>query len=115
MTKASEAIRKELARLAGKSKTRDTSFSREAPCDWRPLQVKDPRNCLPFTDAGAWEFIVEQIEAGTEVEAIVLEKPPGKSGYVMKLPGARGEPRIYIKLQIGSGFVLGRSFHYSER
>ncbi len=115
MTSPPDEIRKELARLAGRSQTRQAKFSRQAPCDWRPQQVIDPRSGEPFTPEGAWEFIVEQIEGGAEIDVLLLEKPPGKKGYVLKLQGAEGEPTIYVKLQIMSGYVLARSFHYSRR
>lgn len=67
-----------------------------------------------FTDASAWEFIASQLEAGHEVEEVTLEHPPGKKGYVMRIEIEAGAPRLYVKLELGSGAVFGRSFHYSE-
>ena len=32
----------------------------------------------------------------------------------MKIDLGRNVPRLYIKLQLGSGEVIGRSFHYSD-
>ena len=50
---------------------------------------------------------------GTEIWELELEKPPGRRGYVMEVScGAR---RIYIKLELGAGIIIGRSFHYSEK
>ncbi|BBD02447.1 hypothetical protein YGS_C2P0461 [Sphingobium sp. YG1] len=46
------------------------------------------------------------------METISLAKPAGKTGYVMIVEGFGGE-KIYIKLQLGSGQVIGRSFHIS--
>lgn len=33
----------------------------------------------------------------------------------MKIDVEPGQPRLYVKLQPGSGKIIGRSFHYSER
>lgn len=68
-----------------------------------------------FSDAAAWELIASQLEAGCEVETIVLEKPPGAKGHVMLIELGPGGRPIYIKLQLGSGKIFGRSFHYSEK
>ncbi len=43
---------------------------------------------------------------------MMLEQPEGKTGYVMKV--LLGTKMVYIKLELGSGKVIGRSFHYSE-
>ena len=32
----------------------------------------------------------------------------------MKIDIEPGRPQLYIKLQLGSGKIIGRSFHYSE-
>ena len=32
----------------------------------------------------------------------------------MKIDIEPGQPQLYIKLQLGSGAIYGRSFHYSE-
>jgi hypothetical protein len=84
------------------------------PCDWRPNQVIDPRSGQPFTDPGAWEFIVEKLSDNEPLETISLLKPPGKVGYVMKIRDFDRNSTIYIKLQLGAGVVIGRSFHYSD-
>jgi hypothetical protein len=45
---------------------------------------------------------------------VLLDNPPGRTGYVLKI-ALFGAPRlIYVKLQLGSGNVIGRSFHYSD-
>ncbi len=66
-----------------------------------------------FTDVGAWAFIVECLHRldPMEIETVVLDQPPGKAGYVFKVPGASNRPKIYVKLQLVSGAVRGRSFH----
>ena len=33
----------------------------------------------------------------------------------MKIELEPGQAQLYIKLQLGSGKIIGRSFHYSER
>ena len=33
----------------------------------------------------------------------------------MKIDLGRNVPKLYVKLQLGSGKIFGRSFHYSER
>lgn len=74
----------------------------------------DPENDQPFTDEGAWEYITTILEQSHEIEQVVLENPKGKIGYVLKIRDNKNGKTIYIKLQIGSGVVYGRSFHYSE-
>jgi hypothetical protein len=75
--------------------------------------VRDPTDGQFFTDAGAWAFIVDCLHRldPMEIETMVLNQPPGKTGYVFKVPGVPNRPNIYIKLQIVSGAVRGRSFH----
>jgi hypothetical protein len=112
---ASIEIRRELARLAGSKRTRQTAFTEEFPTDWRPLQVRNPRTATYFTEPGAREFIVELITTGHPIEVVILERPEGKKGYVLITAGCQGSPDIYIKLQLGSGVVRGRSFHPSSK
>jgi hypothetical protein len=106
-------IRSELIANAERGKRRSSAFSRERPTDWRPTTVVDPRDSEQrcFTDMTAWDFIVEMLQSGCEVEEIVLDKPQGKIGYVLKIAA---HPHIYIKLQLGPPGVVGRSFHCSE-
>ena len=40
---------------------------------------------------------------------------PCATGYVMKIDIEPGRPQLYVKLQLGSGQIIGRSFHYSDR
>ena len=84
------------------------------PHRWHPTQVMDPDSGQPFTPVGAWEFIVSLLQGGVEIETKILDAPEeGKKAYVIVTPlGAR---TLYIKLQLGSGHVIGRSFHYSEQ
>jgi hypothetical protein len=84
------------------------------PTHWSPQQVRDPRSGEAFTDEGAWLFVAELLEANHPVEVVILDKPPGKKGYVLICAGHPPE-EIYIKLQMASGCVIGRSFHISIR
>ena len=48
------------------------------------------------------------------MEPVTLRKPEGAKGYVMKIEIEPDAPLLYVKLQLGSGKIIGRSFHYSE-
>ena len=112
----SEEIRRELALLARRSSARVTSFSVSAPTDWRPQQVRNPSGVIDgyFTEAAAWELIAAKLEDGHPVEEVSLRKPAGRTGFVMNISLGGDDPPVYVKLQLGSGKVIGRSFHYSE-
>ena len=45
---------------------------------------------------------------------IELREPQGAKGYVMRIDLGSGLPELYVKLQLTSAKVIGRSFHYSE-
>ncbi len=109
-------VRRLLTQLCRSRGARRHTPSDARPCDWRPTQVADPRSHegLPFSPAGAWEFVADQLESGCEIKEIVLDKPPGKRAYVVLADGARGHPRIYVKLELGAGVVYARSFHSSK-
>lgn len=109
-----ESIKTELARLAKSERARITRWTKDCPTEWRPTTVTDPRSGLKFTLPGAWDFIAEQLQnRETILEEIIMDKPRGSKGYVMKIKTEDGE--IYIKLQFGKtgGTIQGRSFHYS--
>ena len=117
MTELDATTRRDLARLASSRHTRTSVFSSARPTDWRPTQVRNPNGLLDdhFTDSTAWELIASKLEDGHPVEILELQKPPGARGFVMLIDIEPGEPQLYVKLQLGSGRVVGRSFHYSER
>ncbi len=81
------------------------------PTDWRPFSVKMSDGGY-FTEDSAWNFVADAIEQGCQIDEISLKIPAGKTGYVMKLRTYEREV-IYVKLQLGSNCVLGRSFHVS--
>jgi len=114
----SEGERKELARLARNKATRTTAFTPQQPTEWRPYQVQNISESAAFipyfTDDGAWLFLADLLENGHEVIVKALEVPPGATGYEMHVESGSHLPRIYIKIQQGHGFVIGRSFHYDE-
>lgn len=110
----SNDIRWQLIALARSRRTRTTRFSPARPTHWAPFEVRRPDGGEAFTPDGAWGFIVELLEGGCAIEEIVLERPPGRRGYVIVVDGW-GEDKIYIKLQLGAGQVIGRSFHVSKR
>jgi hypothetical protein len=106
----------QLRRLCLRRATRQTTFTKDRPSDWRPQSVVDPRpdaGGAVFTDAGAWDYIVELLDAGQPVSTITLDQPRGRTGFVMKVDCPDGR-QLYIKLQLGTGMVIGRSFHYSQ-
>ena len=117
MRELKESIRRELIVLARRRHARTSQFSRNRPTNWCPGQVRNPHGTLDryFTKAGAWEFIATRLEAGHPVEIVELRKPPGAKGYVMKIDIEPGQPQLYVKLQLQSGKIIGRSFHYSTR
>ena len=82
------------------------------PTEWRPNTVTNPQAGQPFTDTGAWEFVADILDAGHPITPVVLENPPGKVAY--ELVVSMGDSELYVKLELGSGRVIGRSFHYSE-
>jgi hypothetical protein len=84
-------------------------------CNWKPHTVKDPSSGHPFTEAAAWEFIADQLEAQTPLEEKLLDQPAGAVAYVMKVSMGCGQPMLYVKLQLGRETVIGRSFHCSTR
>ncbi len=110
----SDDTRRLLARLASSERTRTSLFTAARPTHWAPYEVADPKTGVAFTSVGAWEFIVELLNGGIPIEIVVLDIPPGRTGYVLKIDGWSG-CKIYIKLQLGSGIVFGRSFHISDR
>lgn len=108
----SNDVRNDLVRLSRSRKTRIHRFSEKRPTHWAPYALRDPGSGDTFTADSAWEYVADLIEGGVEIETIELDVPPGKTGYVIKVDGLENE-RIYIKLQLGSGIVIGRSFHAS--
>lgn len=110
MTDVPDNIRQELLRLCKESRSRTSEFSRKAPTHWVPWQLYDPETGEAFTVDGAWLFIERALADGCPLQTIELERPKDKAGYWCHGTDARGT-RIYVKLQLGSGLIIGRSFH----
>lgn len=106
--------RHQLAALAKRAQSRRTAGDRKRPCKWWPNTVKTTIPGMYFTETGAWQFIVECLAGAAPLEEVVLRRPEGKRAYVMKVHVLPDHPTLYIKLQLGAGAVIGRSFHYSE-
>lgn len=103
--------RHQLAILCRRKKARTSQWSPERPTEWQPTSVTDPRSGVPFTDAGAWDFVAKKLDDGIPLEHVILKKPPGAKAYVLLIPLV--DRILYVKLQLGPGAVIGRSFHYS--
>ena len=113
----SEEIRHQLIVLSRKPKAQSTLFTRRAPIDWPPGDVTNPNSPLHdgrFTDTTVWELIASQLEQGCSVEEVTLTRPPGATAYVMQFHLESDERPVYVKVQLGAGKIIGRSFHYSE-
>ena len=110
-----DETRRVLARLASRARTRVSGLRRAR---WEPGHVNNPqghRLAGRFTENTAWILIAEKLSEGHEVETIVLDHPPGATGYVMKIRVQADAPRVYVKLELSKDRrrVFGRSFHYS--
>src|SRR5690242_11169415 len=105
-----DEARIQLSRLARRKENRICRWTKERPCEWRPLEVEHPETGLPFTEVRAWEYIAELLDAGHMVREVELEQPPGEIGYEIVVSLKVGQPKLYIKLQFLGRFVLGRSF-----
>ena len=87
------------------------------PRDWAPSRVCYPEvEGFYFTEAGAWEFVADKLEAGHPFEEVRLDQPPGALAIVLKIPLRPDAPLLYVKIQLGvANKAIGRSFHYSDR
>lgn len=111
-----DQTRRLLTRLARSSRSRTSEFRRDRPTDWRPTDVRNPQGLLNthFTNPTAWDLIAARLEKGQDVELVKLNKPKGRLGYVTLIHLGPDVPRLYVKLQLGAGIVIGRSFHYTD-
>lgn len=80
---------------------------------WQPTSITNPEFELPFTGAGAWQYIADLIESGHPFDEVELRKPKGAKGYVAKKELADGKV-IYMKIELCGNFIFGRSFHYDQ-
>lgn len=110
-----DETRRVLADLASRAGTRISGRERAR---WEPGNVSNPQDRYlsgAFTDEAAWSLVAEKLRDGHEVETMVLDHPPGATGYVLKIRVEADAPRVYVKLELlkSRRRVVGRSFHYS--
>jgi len=110
-----DSLRFTLAAMARRRDLRINEWSEEIPSEWNPTQVINPDTDMPFSDASAWFYIAELLESENHCifREISLRKPPGALGYEAVIILRPNSPKLYIKIQLMSGRILGRSFHYS--
>lgn len=105
-----DSVRKQLLTHASKKRERIL----DQPRNWKPYEVLNPATNQPFTMESAWEFVVEVLQNEKYgIEEVMQENPPGKKAYVLIVEMSDGK-ELYIKLRLGTGKILGRSFHYSK-
>ena len=104
-----EAHRHELATLARRRHSRRLQF----PHEWQPWCVCSEVTGMPFTEAEAWNFIADRLEDGHPISVIDMRDNPGTHGFVMLIEMSGNERPLYIKVQLGAGVIIGRSFHWS--
>jgi hypothetical protein len=73
--------------------------------------VLNPTTGQPFGDIGAWEYIADLIESGQTLDE--TPQDDNVTAYVMHVQLPDGP--LYIKVRLGSGYILGRSFHYASK
>ena len=106
-------VRRQLALLCRRGPCR--FVARNYPCDWHPTTVENLTSGMPYTDQTAFEAVADALDnPGIEVNAVTLRIPEGKTGYEFLIPQGQGCAPVYVKLQLGAGCVLARSFHYSD-
>lgn len=69
---------------------------------------------MAFTDSEAWRFIADRLEEGHPMEVVEMHDKPGTVGFVMLIDMSGQERPLYIKVQLGAGVIVGRSFHWSK-
>ena len=110
MSQHERKIKSKLAELARQKDKRDVGIGPEDPPKWWPMSVTDPRSGEPFTPAGAWDFIAEQLDKNeTLIKQVLLKKPCGKLAYEFRVRTECGT--IYIKVRLAKDKIIGRSFH----
>ena len=113
--KSLEVARNQLLALVRKRKARVIEWTARQPTEWRPYEVLNSDTGLQFTSSSAWALIGDLLERGHPMQEIVLRKPPGKRAYLLIVELDPACAPVYIKLQLGNGKVICRSFHYSEK
>jgi hypothetical protein len=110
-----ESVRLALASMCRDPAKRIIARNLELENFWAPYTVRNPDTFMPFTDAGAWDFIADCLEANVKTTCIPpSEKYPDHAYYLVE--GARTGQAIYMKIAIRPGLkhVIGVSFHNSK-
>ena len=68
---------------------------------------------MPFTDDEAWHLVADLLDAEHPVEVIEMNDKPGTHGFVILVDLVGSDRQLYIKVQLGAGIAIGRSFHWS--
>ena len=106
-----DAIKRQVAELAKQKNKRIIGSYPSDPSRWYPTTVIDPRTGSPFTDAGAWDYIAEEVVKNKNtLREVFLKAPIGKPGYELFIKEYKA---VYIKVRMANGKIIGRSFHYS--
>jgi hypothetical protein len=64
-----------------------------------------------YTDPGSWALLADLVDQGEPIYETLLEKPPGMAGLVVFRPPTATWHGIYIKFELISPGIHGRSFH----
>ncbi len=99
-----------MARLCQSRKTRREAFTTKQPTEWKPSDAIDAATQQPCTLDGSWRMVEAYLLGTGAIKAVLLKRPPGRTGYWFHMYDHDGN-RIYVKLQMGSGLIFGRSFH----
>ena len=106
-----ETFRHQLAVLCRGRRSRRMGFPRH----WNAGCMSSAATGMRFTDDEAWHFIADRIEEGHEIQVIDMDDKPGTHGFVLLVDVEGHDQPLYIKVQLGSGVVIGRSFHWSTK
>ena len=101
-----EDIRRQIVVLARRPRARSSAFTPQRPTDWRPTTVVNPETGEDFTLSAAWRFIAEYADRGHDIQVVPLRKPPGATGYVMRITLETNRPRLDVKVELRSGRIL---------
>ena len=104
-----EPLRHQLAVLCRRRKTRRLGFPRQ----WNAGCMSSSVTGMPFTDDEAWHLVADLLDAGHPVEVIEMNDKPGTHGFVLLVDVDGHDRQLYIKVQLGAGVAIGRSFHWS--
>ncbi|MCJ8322773.1 MAG: hypothetical protein HRU29_01700 [Rhizobiales bacterium] len=86
------------------------------PTNWVPQTVKRSDGFEDYhTHYSARQLLEDELSKGVEVFEMSLDHPPNGTGYYFEIPIKDSVEKLYVKFEIVSGCVIGRSFHISEK